>query len=129
MTFQLDTSGRVRAAPNAPHAANWYCWADLTPFAQGYVGAMFASAGADIAIPLGGFSSGSRAARFSDLAPATVERIIADCAREDRYYPNTPEMGRRFWEERQARKHLTTFRPLVPFLSDDGLIMLREVGE
>jgi len=71
MGSQLDTSGCVRAMPHAPYApcgaqsANWYCWSDLTPFAQGYTAPILEAVNAP----------------FHRLAPATLARIIEDCER------------------------------------------------
>lgn len=137
MTFQLDTSGRVRAAPNAPHAANWYCWSDLTPFAQGYVEAMLRDLdarrmahyqdrrrrGLPEAVPI--------CPRYSWLAPATVERITVDCAKLAALYGfSTEKQGRLVWWLRNEQMvSRPGFPPLTPFLSDDGLIMLREVEQ
>lgn len=86
MTFQLDTSGTVTLP-----TGEVYSWDGSVPgtsalpnLAQGYVEAMFASELAGGAVRRGqAISLG-----FSDLAPETLARIIADCERfcSDRAY-------------------------------------------
>ena len=118
--FQLDTSGYVHC--DDPARVHMITWSDLTPFCQGYIEAMFAGGSWDLG-------------RFSDLAPATLQRIIGDCeaALADRLcaFTNHPESGAMFWRERQANQlngmH-PHFPPLTPYLGDDGLIYLREAA-
>ena len=128
MTFQLDTSGYVEGRPQGVRTRRIY-WKDLTPFAQGYVEAMFSDLGRTLIVR----NRVGEIVGFRHLAPATVERIIADCER----FGELPvgehglsEAGITFWQARQwgYLRH-DKFPPLVPYLSDDGLIMLREVGE
>lgn len=117
MTFKLNTSGRVRAAPNAPHAANWYCWSDLTPFAQGYVEAMFRTH------VVGHSVNGFGPLGFSDLAPETLARIIADCeAVAIRSLPGEERArGGKWWASRQAGDW-PDFPPLTLTLGEDGKV-------
>jgi len=80
----LDTSGRIAVPP----ADKWelassdtYSWSDLSPFEQGYVEALFASARLRIAYDTGStVRMERRDARFSDLSPEALERVRRDCA-------------------------------------------------
>lgn len=71
MAYTLDTSGAVYVQSahitdrNSKVAKRW---SDLSPFAQGYIEALFAER----------FQFG---VAFSDLAPETLSRIIAACGR------------------------------------------------
>lgn len=82
----FDTSGTVwLLADRAPGATFAYDkpveWSDLDDFTQGYIEALFAGCHTR---PAGGNSVAEEADydgfAFSDLAPETVARIIADCA-------------------------------------------------
>lgn len=66
--FILDTAGRV----DQPGLLRALIWGDLDAFTQGYVEALFFTSTGDDGEPL---EQG-----FSDLAPETLARIIADCA-------------------------------------------------
>jgi hypothetical protein len=136
--FTLDTSGAV----DDPHGWGLLYWSDLTPFAQGYVEALFAS----LATPpftghphlqREGVCYGETIVGFSDLAPETLAAILKDCAS----FANIAEglgakagavEGRRFWGGRQRRfpgvgnpAWTTAFPPLTPYLDDDGRVYLR----
>jgi len=127
MTLQLDTSGVVGSflrdtiVPTA--------WSDLTPFAQGYVEAMFAAnypalheaAWQRLILPPAHVRVG-----FSDLAPATLSRIIADCAGPRIFQSDDSERatGRSLWKRRQSGS--SPFPPLTVTLGDDGLIYFRD---
>lgn len=127
MTFQLDTSGVVftaRPIPDQPRPRT--AWSDLSPFVQGYIEAMakawFDEGAASDTAPIMDM-------RFSDLAPATLARIIEDCERfhgPDYNVPPSVEKGRNFWIDRQngvwARNG---FPPLAPHLGDDGRVYFR----
>lgn len=94
--FILDTSGAV-VAPIGSHNANTgpLAWASLDAFTQGYIEALFfteeerlceESDGArhmpDVAVNTATMEShfvGGDSFGFSDLAPGTLARIIADC--------------------------------------------------
>ena len=137
VTLTLDTSGRVDGR----------AFDDLTPFARGYVEALFASTpyrvcsycGLDHEI-YGGCFSGLKPSemglkperRFSDLAPETLATILQDCdAKRDPTAP-TAELERRdgalFWNMRQGGTYAATFPRLTPYLGDDGRVYLREVS-
>lgn len=156
--FKLDTSGRVPVA--YPYLGHDWTWEVLTPFQQGYVEAMFASArfvvvecsicdwDAEIARPLanwpklscpncGGITDevfGSLCSKgFSDIAPETLARIIADCKAYQRpEITYTADEGRGFWEWRQMGEGVDyeyAFPPLTPYLGDDGKVYLREAPQ
>jgi len=127
--FKLDTSGSVRrpqANVDSAGRANWL-WSDLTPFAQGYVEALFAHSAAPA--PLAALGLG-----FSDVAPATLSRIIDDCERFrgiDRgvYSSDWLLSGGALWAMRQSKTGLPDFPALTLYLAEDGLIYLREAGQ
>lgn len=71
MTFTLDTSGAV-IMPNTEEPVRWE---DLSPFAQGYIAAMFEALrvpGPDGPEPL-------LYPAFSDLAPEALAAILRHC--------------------------------------------------
>lgn len=124
MTFQLDTRGVVPR-----HGfIGVIQWPDLTPFTQGAIGAALSG-------PIFGWPSGEdglyATPRFSDLHPATLARIIADCEQmegrglSDAGLKNSGDKGGTFWRLRQANIY-PSFPPLTLYLGDDGLIHLRE---
>lgn len=119
MTFQLDTTGNVydnRIGNVAGKALTR--WSDLSPFAQGYIEALFASIGGKLEIvPFMGMRPEPFAVGFSDLAPETLARIIADC--EARAWLDTD--GKWFWISRQ-NGNLDAFPPLTVQLGDDGKV-------
>lgn len=131
----LDTSGHVQLTNT-----KWVrCvqWSDLTPFTQGYVEALFAAHQSDLREPVQ-FGTGFAYPPFGfrHLAPATLARIIEDCAAVlkivDLYAD--PEKARNqgvvFWTARQnGRWELRAVAPLTPHLGDDGLIYTREAGQ
>lgn len=141
--FQLDTSGVVDApAGKLFNGERVGCiWSDLTPFTQGYVGALFAGVmpedGAPVVIdPRTGGRHLSHSFRFSDLAPATLARIIEDCALSlaDHLggYTDSVTSGGMFWRERRANQLNGTdpyFPPLTPYLGDDGKVYLRDAAQ
>lgn len=144
MTFQLDTSGAVHFAARYAKAhglLTFYRWEDLSPFAQGYIEALFASS-YDV---LPGFmatvdqpeanSLRTRPVGFSDLAPETLARIIADCeAMVEAGGLPYHFAGTGFWSGRQAGnwtkaqpaekylKAVPAFPPLTVQLGDDGKV-------
>jgi len=132
MTFQHDTSGFVRPYANrVTSTSELIYWSDLDPFTQGYVVALFADLAAKRIEALGGvFGPAFRyyvPAKFSDLAPETLARIVADCARAASE-PRSPLLGRRFWEQRQ-RAMLADFPPMTPTLGDDLKVRFGEAGQ
>lgn len=122
MTFQLDTSGAV-AATEAHDPAGlsliWH-WDDLSPFVQGYVGAVLRAADVTPGVPH------DRYVAFSDLAPETLARIIADCEGLQSRLPRWTERGDAgsvFWSERQDGQWIGYgFPPLTIQLGDDGKV-------
>lgn len=127
--FSFDTSGFVTLRRED---ASWkgrprpdIYWEDLTPFAQGYVEALFAGSPA-----LHGDGSDTRDAGFRDLSPEALAMILGDC--EQRLsvggdWPNTTTAGEMFWLSRQRGRQVA-FPPLTPYLSDDGKVCLKPSG-
>lgn len=119
MTFQLDTSGGVPMPSDAFVGYTLTRWSDLSPFCQGYIEAMLREHCK--LYPHTG---------FSDLAPATLARIIADCAGLQKLTP--PNWGESFAAGELAWKcraggwvgFRDDFPPLLVTLGDDGLIYL-----
>ncbi len=147
--FQLDTSGAI-PTPSCPAGWTFTRWSDLTPFVQGYVEAVFAG----FVPPSGDYCRACRGSgmwhcadpsrvgesegcgqrvsyAFSDLAPATLVRIIADCELRGRSTTRgvgvQAEDGRIFWAERQAGDW-SAFPPLTVSLSDDGKVVFGEAA-
>lgn len=141
--FQLDTSGFVQCpAPNQKPNESTGCWfwPDLSPFAQGYVEALFAS---DEMLELWRSAKATMEAEkygshmmwvpgFSDLSPEALAMILRDCAQAVRtHYRNTYDSGERFFAARQRPSPLHLFPPLTPILSEDGkvnLVVQAQVG-
>lgn len=126
MTFTLDTSGRVITELSEAFET-YYEWGDLSPFTQGYVAAL-----------LGDFEDGltyedcqeapagvppARPAGFSDLAPETLARIIADCAHIGGSPSATFESGARHWEMRANGALQPAFPPLIVQLDESGKVV------
>lgn len=140
-TPALDTSGVVRACAqlgSTVHCRNWD-WSDLTPFAQGYVEAMFAEQRSwngrpvlPVPAPEGSSPSQVVEVGFSDLAPEALALILEDCDRWLRLYAATPSdaaNGARFWELRNLQ--LVTrhdFPPLRAHLGGDGKVALSQAS-
>lgn len=129
MPFTLDTRGGV-IVPGEGLDTFWR-FDSLTPFAQGYVEAMFASS--DLPLAWDEVSPGcvaERDAGFRHLAPASLSRIIGDCEAmlevmraAGSAFPETPKEGRIAWDDRQADNWIGhTFPPLTVSLGEDGLI-------
>lgn len=128
-TFILDTSGCVlimRATDTHPHPTdypNGLSWGDLTPFAQGYIEALLTDFASRFALmpPTGP----AREVAFSDLAPETLARIIADCAaaclHPMPFCATYSAEGGSFWSERQDGVYVA-FPPLTVWLGDDGKV-------
>lgn len=114
--FTLDTSGAV-PMPSAHGGSVPFRWGGLSPFAQGYVEALFASAEDALRYPDTGPGIGGGHYGFSDLAPEALALILRKCGPEaQRLWGDTREGGRLFW---------SSF-PLAPYLGDDGRVYLRE---
>lgn len=130
----FDTSGTVRLPLGSSGGVTetaLYRWPDLTPFAQGYVEALFAEFNARA----GEAYEITQPAGFSHLSPEALALILRDCEPA----PNSQaaisvaphiaaELGRQFWARRQAGEY-RAFPPLTPYLSDDGKVCLREAGQ
>jgi len=150
MTFQLDTTGGVGPMPGwhkpVPTSNRFIFWFDLSPFAQDYIEALAADNFARVAaMPSDNDETGHcrhcgrdnrgeedgpcsddcprQDIRFSDFAPETLERIIADCERFQLMYPTaaTTIGGKGLWTERQAGG-LPRFPPQTLQLCDDGKV-------
>jgi hypothetical protein len=114
--FILDTFGVVSVdtrvsegrAPGTSHPVVVTAWRDLDSFTQGYVEAMFFTSTGD--------DGEAFAEGFSDLAPETLARIIADCAKfqegaawlravnaaKGYDFPGEADAGRDFWFTRNG---------------------------
>ncbi len=134
--FQLDTSGFVE---NPDSERDPWVWEDLTPFAKGYVEALFrrfdtcnieakpewghrwSSTGRceRCGVPITGENNTPTLA-FSDLAPATLARIIADCELKAATLagPLTAQDGGAYW-----RKFMSNTSTVS--LSDDGKVVFQ----
>jgi len=105
---------------------------DLDPFTQGYVAELIKSYKPTMGC------CGPIIPTFSDLAPETVERIVADCKGFLPYLniPADVEAGGWLWGWRQGawagtedsarRRYLRDFPPLTPYLGEDGLFYLSD---
>jgi hypothetical protein len=120
MIFQLDTSGTIRLVPaKSDPDGPIYRWSDLSPFAQGYIEALFADTVARIQSgQMAPMEGPRRWPDFSDLDPEALARIIADCEAagpaEPRAY--TADALRRMGAEQWKRSTLTIQ------LGDDGKV-------
>jgi hypothetical protein len=139
--FTLDTSGavgplfyergeqRVPGFNLADRQSSHVVWPDLSPFAQGYVEAMFAAMRAwdgrpcTLPSPGGGVAIGLA---FSDLAPETLAAILKDCeAGRNLSSGLVPTFrknklgGAAFWRQREGYG----FPPLTPALNDAGRVV------
>lgn len=127
-SFTLDTSGLV----DDPEGWGILEWSDLSPFAQGYVEALFESV-----VPVR--DDGATVERcvwevagFRHLSPEAVEMILRDCELwEQTRAPCAIEAdaddGRELWRHRQANESAYLFPPYRIFLSDEGKVCLEEV--
>jgi hypothetical protein len=142
--FTLSTSGEVYVAdalfPNKSGEPGLR-WHNLDAFTQWSVGAVLKAASL---LAVKGFdpcededtSAGAvpLVVAFGDLAPETLARIMADCARcalrlryvEPSQSERQRELGAMFWRDRQRGLYGRTFPPLMPTLGDDGRVYLRE---
>lgn len=152
MAYALDTSGTVHAVPGGPakqgtHHPVDLDWCDLSPFAQGYVEAMARTNYEAVALSpsdndgdgqckhCGRNNAGAEDGpcsdtcprqniHFSDLAPETLSRIIADCDAMERHLrrERMTTTGGRAWELRQSGFWPKTWPPLTVQLGDDGKV-------
>lgn len=129
----LDTSGEIdcpRLYNDGPCICGKNRWGQLTSFTQGYVEALFASIPNEARTYEGFAARGHRPIAFSDLAPETLARIIADCAAFVKEYPGWDHRdgGRLFWASRQGGAtgwpaYMSEgFPPLTVLLGDDGKV-------
>jgi len=116
--MDLDTSSGIWMPTHGTTAPMW--WADLDAFTQGYVEALLANLLVERDTDSKGQTLSERWAAFSDLAPETLARIIADCGAAEPS-PNTVEHGRSYWKHRQ-RGEFASSRPLTVQLGDDGKV-------
>lgn len=134
-TFQLDTSGFVPTpdGTGGPNNCGRRDWSDLSPFTQGYIEALFAEHGEALTheawlnqTHIDIEHLGGRARAFSDLAPETLARIIADCERGEARIGDGAEWGRYFWAARQGGLYggdpTAKAPPLTVTLGDDGKV-------
>lgn len=131
--FLLDTSGSVGPISGDRWTPSFLHWTDLSPRAQGYVEAMFASLiGPDgkALMPRDASRRGllreARTVGFSDLAPEALALIRKDCeASRDWYEPHGDERARGalFWHDRQNGH--PGFPPLTVYLNDQGKVAIR----
>ncbi|MBP7704158.1 MAG: hypothetical protein KA105_02595 [Caulobacter sp.] len=130
MTFELDTSGSVSYRVHGLMQTK--IWSDLTPFAQGYVEAMFADEATQDALM---DENGRVRFGFRHLAGDTLKRIVEDCEALRGVGRNSRVNGYACFQRRQEQAPCgpfeevwTGFPPVTVFLSDEGLIFLKEVG-
>jgi hypothetical protein len=122
--FTLDASGEINVsvddATHLDHAGS-YVWSDLTPFAQGYVEAMFIWGRENIDLEASRWRDNIG---FSDLAPETLARIIADTDMTRGQYPERLSwQGAQWFMHRQANG-CGWAPPLTVTLGDDGKVRL-----
>lgn len=134
--FKLDTSGIV--LPFARYDPKWnaapcgYQWPDLTPFQQGAVEAALTALNNSRSYMPGDGMTGARELGFSDLAPATLARIMEDCGdRPSAFAPGHDRAcGRNYWNGVASGQYAASGTPpLTLYLGDDGLIYLREAAQ
>jgi hypothetical protein len=104
----VDTRVSEGRAPGTSHPVVITAWRDLDAFTQGYVEAMFFTSTGD--------DGEAFAEGFADLAPETLARIIADCAKfqegsawlravnaaKGYDFPGEADAGRDFWFTRNG---------------------------
>jgi hypothetical protein len=112
-------------------------WGDLDPFTRGYVEAMFADV-CDDEVDVAGLNAFVQAGNdarlkyrpfgFSDLAPETLARIIADCEYvtanmrgKDRHVRELTDEGAAFWRARRGRGSYG-LSPLILTIGEDGKV-------
>lgn len=134
MTFQLDTIGYVlMGIRKMVQGTNQLRFSDLSPFTQGYIEALFASSWRETgtAIYYAEDQREWRDARFSDIAPEALTRIIADCeafqaSPAHDHGGDRKAKGAALWKARNAVPDLGTsryrFPPLTVQLGDDGKV-------
>jgi hypothetical protein len=135
--FTLDTSGAV-ATPWALYrekiAHHALGWSNLSPFEQGYTRRALEELQAALFADPGNYLDGGEGveyigpyARFSDLSPSALERIVRDCGEMVAVLPpalRTEKAGRDWWRARQAG--VATLPPLTVSLGDAGKVTLAD---
>lgn len=141
MKFQLDTTGFVSLNLDGKVDPNWmnetaWTFSGLSPFTQGYIEGLFEASSDDLDRQWreGGDwnDAGNGPFGFSDLAPETLARIIADCeALSAKWLADyQPEKIARLegavaWADRQSGDLMYLhgrFPPLTVQLGDDGKV-------
>lgn len=123
MSDHLNRTGSVGTVTSAPQGGS-YCqtiwWNNLNAFSRGYIEALFASICPE--------EDGSRPilqASFSDIAPETLARIIADCAAFPSWSgrcDHSSHGGEVFFAQRQRGQWPDSFPPLTITLGDNGKV-------
>ena len=132
MAFQLETSGRVECPASFQHLG-WAIWSDLDPIMQGYVKAAMRSL-YEAHHSTGIAAQMSVTYLFSDLAPATLERIITDCVKwrlnGEGAIGFNKRSGAALWKDRNAdqptQRSIGLFPRLTLYLGDDGKVRFAE---
>ncbi len=134
----FDTSGVVDCPVGK--LISFRPWSDLSPFAQGYVEALFKSFHAEVENIRSVLSRANvigtnehlvrlqawGALGFSDLSPEALGMILADCeALQRNAWPKADlrRLGQDCWRSRQEGRS-ADFPPLTVSLNDDGKIVL-----
>lgn len=132
----LDTTGTVYSVPGALARQGTIKpvdldWCDLNAFTQGYISALFETSAHDLTAE--GDAKGlpyREAFAFSDLAPETLARIIADCDDNTRNMidhvsdDRKRHAGGQFWSMRQGAR-AGRFPPLTVQLGDEGKVIFQ----
>jgi len=136
MGFQLDTSGYVEPPYSGPTCAPAIYWSDLTPFAQGYVEALFSSAEHPgyLDVEPGSCDAGHMQVGFRHLDPETLARVIADCEAATVNGGGSQNSstigGALFWSRRQGgADRKDGFPPLTVQLGSDGKVRFEDEAE
>lgn len=139
--MSFDRSGVVRLPQTVPPTGTWSrarTWEDLTPFAQGYVEALFTSLRKG---DIGHWPDAlARKIGFKDLAPEALAMILRDCKNAEGWLCQgnmaarglIASEGGRFWSERQRgewmdKPEYVRYAPLRIYLNDAGKVMLAEI--
>jgi hypothetical protein len=130
--FTLDTSGVVTYFDRTTHHTLSVQWSDLSPFAQGYIEALFESLEHPgfIDVEPGNNDAGHIPVGFRHLAGSTLAAILKDCERfqasEMAELCNAAE-GAWLWRTRQSglsAELSEDYPPRTPSLGDDGKVYL-----
>jgi hypothetical protein len=129
----FDTSGDVYVEAG-PHKGQIFMWRNLSPFAQGYIEALFASIDRDfmgeprfeVTAKPEGVGKLFLNVGFSDLSPETLAAILRDCEIAENEWSFLPgrDGGVELWKGRQQGAYIA-WSILTPYLGDDGKVYLR----